>query len=88
MKSAIHEQLSHGLRTPLTSVLGFTATLLEQWDDLPDADRLCFVRMVYAESLRMSNSVEQVDRQLYHALAAQDPCSGPFKHRDARADAA
>jgi K+-sensing histidine kinase KdpD len=70
MKSAIHEELSHGLRTPLTSVLGYTATLIDQWDELGERERQMFVRIVYGEALRMAHTVEHVDRQLYHEFAA------------------
>ena len=66
----MHDTLSHGLRTPLTSVLGYASTLLDQWEDLPEADRMRFVRIVYGEALRMAESVEQVDRELYRGLLA------------------
>jgi signal transduction histidine kinase len=67
---AMHETLSHGLRTPLTSVLGYAATLLDHWEELDDADRVLFVRILYGEALRMAHSVEQVDRELYDGLLA------------------
>lgn len=79
MKTVMHEELSHGLRTPLTSVLGYAATLLDQWDDLGEEDRVLFVRMVYGEALRMAHSVEQVDRQLYFEFAAEEARSSVFK---------
>lgn len=87
MKTEMHEELSHGLRTPLTSVLGYSATLLEQWEDLGEQERVLFVRMVYGEALRMAHSVEQVDRQLYHEFAAKNACSGVFKALAPVADA-
>jgi K+-sensing histidine kinase KdpD len=70
MKTAMHHELSHGLRTPLTSVLGFAATLLDQWDELDDEQRTLFLQTLYGEALRMAHSIEQVDRQLYHQFAA------------------
>lgn len=87
MKVALHEELSHGLRTPLTSVLGYAATLLERWDELDEASRMEFIRVVYGEALRMAHSVEQLDRQLYHEFAVQNARSGAFKGFDPVADA-
>ena len=54
MKTVLHEELSHGLRTPLTSVLGYAGTLLEQWEHMDDDARVEFVRIVYGEALRMA----------------------------------
>ena len=87
MKCVTHEELSHGLRTPLTTVVGFTGTLIEQWDELTEQDRLIFIRMVYAEALRLAHSVEQLDRQLYHEFAAKNTRSGAFKGVHGLADA-
>jgi len=87
MPDSVHNQLAHGLRTPLTSVLGYTATLLEQWDDIGEAERLMFLRIVYGEALRMAHSVEQVDRQLYQGFAAQNVRSTVLKASLALADA-
>lgn len=87
MKTVLHEELSHGLRTPLTCVLGYSSTLLDRWDEMGEADRLEFVRVVYGEALRMAHSVEQLDRQLYHEFAVQNGRSGAFKGIYRMADA-
>ena len=87
MKTDMHEELSHGLRTPLTSVLGFAATLLERWDDLGDDERMAFIRVVYGEALKMAESVEEVDRQLAFALAPEQSRSDGFKGLHGLADA-
>lgn len=87
MKTVLHEELSHGLRTPLTSVLGYSSTLLDRWDEMGEADRLEFVRVVYGEALRMAHSVEQLDRQLYHEFAVENARSGAFKGVRRLADA-
>ncbi|MCB0879801.1 MAG: hypothetical protein KDC46_12585 [Thermoleophilia bacterium] len=87
MKTVLHEELSHGLRTPLTSVLGYAGTLLEQWEDLGEDDRMEFVRIVYGEALRMAHSVEALDRQLYHEFAVKNARSGAFKGLHGLADA-
>lgn len=87
MKTVLHEELSHGLRTPLTSVLGYAGTLLEQWDQLDEESRMEFIRIVYGEALRMAHSVEQLDRQLYHEFAVKNARSGAFKGLHGLADA-
>lgn len=87
MTGVMHEQLSHGLRTPLTSVLGYSATLLEQWDALDEAQRLMFIRIVYGEALRMAHSVEQVDRELYYEFACRERRYDMFKRTAEIADA-
>lgn len=87
MKTELHEALSHGLRTPLTSVLGFASTLLDQWDDLHDDERVFFLQTLYSEALRMAESVEQVDQQLYHGLASRSTCSTFIKQVPPLADA-
>lgn len=87
MKSVLHEELSHGLRTPLTSVLGYTGTLLDRWEYLGEDDRMVFVKIVYGEALRMAHSVEAIDRQLYHQLAVDNVHSDALKHSKSLADA-
>ena len=87
MKTALHEELSHGLRTPLTSVLGYSSTLLERWEELGDDERMLFIQMVYGEALRLAHSVEQLDRQLYHEFAVKNGRSGAFKGVHGLADA-
>ena len=87
MKTITHEELSHGLRTPLTSVLGYASTLLDQWDQLDEEARVEFIRIVYGEALRMAHSVEQLDRQLYHEFAVQNARSCAFKRPQDLADA-
>jgi K+-sensing histidine kinase KdpD len=87
MKTEMHEALSHGLRTPLTSVLGYATTLLERWEALDEQERLCFVRIVHGEALRMAQSVEHVDLQLYHEFAARTAHSERLKQVSELADA-
>lgn len=87
MKTVMHEELSHGLRTPLTSVLGYACTLIDQWEDLGEEDRLEFIRIVYGEALRMARSIEVLDRQLYHEFATRNGRSGEFEGLYRLADA-
>ncbi len=83
----LHTELSHALRTPLTSVLGYATTLLDRWDELPEAQRVEFIRIVYGEALRMAHSVEHVDRQLYREFAERKGRSDQLKHDLVIADA-
>lgn len=83
----MHEEISHCLRTPLTSVLGFTSTLIDQWDTLDDTQRLEFIQIVYGEALRMSHSVEFIDRRLYFQLAERAVRSPYLKPHICVADA-
>lgn len=83
----LHTELSHALRTPLTSVLGFATTLLDRWDDLSDDERVQFIRVVYGEALRMAHSVEHLDRQLYREFAELQERSDRLKNDVALADA-
>lgn len=87
MRDAMHDELAHGLRTPLTSVLGYASTLLDRWDELDESQRVEFVRVVYGEALRMAHSVEQVDRELYHQFAGSSERSNRFKNPHVLADA-
>lgn len=87
MKPLSHDELSHELRTPLTSVLGYTTTLLDRWESIDDVDRLAFLRIVYAEALRMAVSVEQLDRRLYDEFARAGAHSDEIKPRVRLADA-
>lgn len=87
MRNPLHDELAHGLRTPLTSVLGYASTLLDRWESLDEEERILFVRIVYGEALRMAHSVEHVDRQLYHEFAGESPRSVELKPDFVIADA-
>jgi light-regulated signal transduction histidine kinase (bacteriophytochrome) len=65
----MHEEISHCLRTPLTSVLGYSVTLMDRWDSLDEETRLELLKVIYSEALRMSHSIESVDRRLYAHFA-------------------
>jgi K+-sensing histidine kinase KdpD len=79
MQLTVHDEVAHGLRTPLTSVLGFSSTLLEQWETLDDRQRLQIVQIVYGEALRMAHSVEFLDRTLYSEIAGRETRSTAVK---------
>lgn len=83
----VHEAISHGLRTPLTSVVGFSTLLVDRWHELDDGERLTYVNVIQREAIRMAHSVEFVDRHLYDGLAHLRTCERQFKDRLELADA-
>jgi K+-sensing histidine kinase KdpD len=76
---SMHEDMNHGLRTPLTSVLGFSSTLIDRWDQLDEPARLELLRVVYGEARRMAHSVEHLDRTLFREFAGCNAHSGDLK---------
>ena len=53
-------KIAHELRSPLTSVKGFSATLLKRWDRFTDEQRLQFVETIHADAERMGRIVSEV----------------------------
>jgi signal transduction histidine kinase len=53
-------KIAHELRSPLTSVKGFSATLVKRWDRFDDAQKLEFVETILADAERMSRIVSEV----------------------------
>jgi two-component system sensor kinase len=60
MKSDFVAMVSHELKTPLTSILGYSSTLLRFWDDLPDDDRREYIRTVDRQSRRLGRLVSDL----------------------------
>ncbi len=52
--------ISHELRSPLTSIKGFSSTLVASWDQLPDKQRLHFVDVIRVDAERMSRMLSEV----------------------------
>ena len=52
--------IAHELRSPLTSIKGFSATLVKRWDRFTDEQKLQFVQTIEADSERMSRIVSEV----------------------------
>lgn len=52
--------IAHELRSPLTSVKGFSATLAKKWERFDDAQRRSFVETIAADAERMSRIVSEV----------------------------
>ena len=52
--------VSHEMRTPLTSIRGFSQTLLNSWDKLDEESKKKFVKIIEEQSNRMINLVENI----------------------------
>ena len=53
-------KIAHELRSPLTSVKGFSSTLIRRWDRFTDEQRFQFVETIHADAERMSRIVSEV----------------------------
>ena len=52
--------VSHEMRTPLTSIRGFSQTLLSSWDKLDEDSKKRFVKIIEEQSGRLINLVENI----------------------------
>ena len=50
----------HELRSPLTSIKGFSSTLVKRWDRFTDEQRLQFIETIHTDSERMGRIVSEV----------------------------
>jgi signal transduction histidine kinase len=53
-------KIAHELRSPLTSLQGFSAMLVKRWDQFTDEQRFEFVETIHADSERMARIVSEV----------------------------
>jgi len=53
-------KIAHELRSPLTSVKGFSSTLIKRWDKFTDEQRFQFIETINADADRMSRIVSEV----------------------------
>ena len=53
-------KIAHELRSPLTSVKGFSATLVKRWDRFTDDQRLQFIETIHNDAERMGRIVSEV----------------------------
>jgi signal transduction histidine kinase/Tfp pilus assembly protein PilF len=54
LKSDFVAMVSHELRSPLTSVIGYCSTMLRHWDRVDDEKKHSFVEIIDAQSRRLS----------------------------------
>ncbi len=51
---------SHELRTPITTIMGFTATLLDLWECTDDEERRSYLKLVDRDARRLGQLVEDL----------------------------
>ncbi|MFG1924258.1 PAS domain S-box protein [Cryptosporangium sp. NPDC048952] len=52
--------LSHDVRQPITGILGYTETLADDWDHLPDQRKQQYLRGIEGAGLRLNRLVEDI----------------------------
>src|SRR5205823_8836054 len=52
--------VSHEIRSPLTTIKGFTKTLIDRWDRLPDDTKLDMLRAVNADADRVTRLLTEL----------------------------
>lgn len=60
LQDEIISTVSHEMRTPLTSIRGFSQTLLNSWDRLDDDNKKKFIKIIEEQSNRLINLVENI----------------------------
>jgi signal transduction histidine kinase len=53
-------KVAHELRSPLTSLQGFSAMLVKRWDQFTDEQRFQLIEAIHADSKRMARIVSEV----------------------------
>ncbi len=59
MKTRFFEEASHELKTPITSILGFSETLMDS-DDIDDKMRMKFISYIHDSAKSLANLVEDI----------------------------
>ena len=59
-KSEFVSMLAHELKGPMTTILGFSETLKQQWDKVPDAKKVSILDIIAKETGRLSRLVNDL----------------------------
>jgi signal transduction histidine kinase/tetratricopeptide (TPR) repeat protein len=60
LKSDFVAMVSHELRSPLTSILGYCATMMRHWDRVDDVRKRSFIEIIESQSRRLSGLVNDL----------------------------
>jgi len=60
LRSALLSSVSHDLRTPLSSIIGATSSLLEYSSNIQEADRIDLLQTVLAEAERLNRYIQNL----------------------------
>ena len=60
LQDEIISTVSHEMRTPLTSIRGFSQTLLSSWDKIDDDNKKKFIKIIEEQSNRLINLIENI----------------------------
>lgn len=75
MRTEFVANVSHELRTPVTVIKGFTETLLEDYPELSDSERIHFLQRIQSNSKRLNNLIQ--DLLLLSRLEARSDSLNP-----------
>lgn len=60
MKTDFVAMVSHEVRTPMTSMLGFSSTLREHWDAISEQQKQDFIRIIHEQASRLARLTDDV----------------------------
>ncbi len=79
--------LSHDVRQPITGILGYTETLADDWEQLPDQRKQQYLRGIEAAGLRLNGLVEDILTVAQLDAGVLTPKVVPIALREALRDA-
>jgi signal transduction histidine kinase len=60
LKTEFVAMVAHDLRSPMSVISGFADTIHDRWDDLPDTDKLAYLRLISRNTRSLAEFVEDV----------------------------